>query len=98
MHLPQEGTSGERFARLGRTPEREEAASRLLWAAHQCFLQQRVGTAYSQPPGQRNSFEAFDVLQGPSRRILWEHASPPFLSARSNRCLPVISSRPALSS
>ncbi len=71
MHLPQEGTSGERFARLGRIPEREKAASRLLRAARQCFVQHRVGTADSQSPGQRNAFEAFDVLQGPSRRSLW---------------------------
>ncbi len=68
MHLPQEGTSGESFAQLGWIPEREEAASRLLWTARHCLVQQLIGTADRQPSGERNSF---DVLQGPSRRILW---------------------------
>jgi len=39
-------------------------------------VQQRVGTTGSQPPGERNPFEAFDVLQGTQRFILWLHAYP----------------------
>ena len=63
--------SSERFAWLGLTSKREEAVSRLLWTARYCFLQQRIGTANNQPLGERNPFEAFDVLQGTQRFILW---------------------------
>jgi hypothetical protein len=62
MYLPQEGTSGERFAWLGLIPKWEEAVDRLLWTAHHCLVQQLIGTADNQPPGERNPFEAFDVL------------------------------------